>query len=476
MKNDKISWIVLALMAFTSVWSFGNVTNGFFYFEGIKSIMPWILIFGLYFIPYALMVGELGSAFKNEGGGVSSWIDKTMGAKLAYYAGWTYWACHIAYIVNKASSSLKSISWIIFRNAETYDAIPSVYIQVATLALFLFACFIAARGINPLKKLLTVAGIVGFILSILYILMMFAAPEINPAADYVNTEISLTALLPNLSVSFFTSLSILVFAVGGSEKISPYVNKVKNPSKDFPRGMIALAVMVVICAILGSIAMSKMFDPAIFNADKTTFNSYIANGQFWAFQKLGNYYHLGDSLMIIFAISKLICDFAIIILSIDAPLRMLLDNEQSREFIPSVLHKKNQHGAYINGIWLVIILCGGLIAIQTIVPGASNIISQLIKLNSVCMPVRYLWVFGAYIALRKQIDIFDSEYRFVKNQALAKFFGIWCFLITAVCICLGMYSEDTFTMILNIATPLFLFALGMIMPILAKREKQKKTD
>ena len=53
---------------------------------------------------YALMVGELGSAFKDEGGGVSSWLHQTTNAKLAYYAGWTYWACHITYIASKGSS------------------------------------------------------------------------------------------------------------------------------------------------------------------------------------------------------------------------------------------------------------------------------------------------------------------------------------------------------------------------------------
>ena len=37
-------------------------------------------------------------------------------------------------------------------------------------------------------------------------------------------------------MGYFTSLSILVFAVGGCEKISPYVNKVKDPSKRFSKG------------------------------------------------------------------------------------------------------------------------------------------------------------------------------------------------------------------------------------------------
>ena len=86
--------------------------------------------------------------------------------------------------------------------------------------------------------------------------MMFAAPAINPAAEYTHADFSLKNMIPQFNLGYVTSISILVFAVGGCEKISPYVNKVENPSKGFPKGMIALAGMVVICAILGTLAMS----------------------------------------------------------------------------------------------------------------------------------------------------------------------------------------------------------------------------
>ena len=62
-KATKISWLTLAFMAFSTVWGFGNITNGFVYFNGPQVIFSWIFMFALYFIPYALMVGELGSAF-----------------------------------------------------------------------------------------------------------------------------------------------------------------------------------------------------------------------------------------------------------------------------------------------------------------------------------------------------------------------------------------------------------------------------
>lgn len=473
MDSKKIKWYNLAFMAFSTVWGFGNVLNGFVYFNGVQVIFSWILMFALYFVPYALMVGELGSAFKNSGGGVSSWINETIGPKMAYYAGWTYWACHITYIASKGSGGLKALSWVIFQNAETYASFPTIVIQLATLAVFLFFCFVASRGLNPLKKLTTIAGSSMFVMSILYILMMFAAPAINPNGGFISADFSLDNIIPQFNTQYFTSLSILVFAVGGCEKISPYVNKVENPSKGFPKGMISLAIMVMVCAILGTVAMGMMFDPAVINGSEEAFNSYVSNGAYWSFQKLGEYYGMGNVLMIIYAICNTIGQFSTLVLSIDAPLRMLLENEEAKQFIPSALLKQNKYGAYINGIKMIIALSGSIILIQSFVPGADAVLTQLTKLNSVCMPLRYLWVFVAYIALRKVKNRFNPEYKFTKNQKVALFFGFWCFFVTAACCIMGMYSNDLFTLALNIITPVILTALGMILPAIKKRELAK---
>ena len=439
MNSKQIKWSTLAFMAFSTVWGFGNVLNGFVYFNGIQVIFSWILMFALYFVPYALMVGELGSAFKESGGGVSSWILKTTSPKIAYYAGWTYWACHITYIASKSSGGLKALSWAAFRNAETYDTFPTIGVQLVTFAVLLFFCWVASRGLNPLKTM----------------------------------DFSMKALIPQFNLKYLTSLSILVFAVGGCEKISPYVNKVENPSKGFPRAMITLAIMVVVCAILGTIAMGMMFDPAVINGSEESFSSYVSNGSYWAFQKLGAYWGIGDSLLIIYALCNAIGQLSTLVISIDAPLRMLLDNEDSQEFIPTALLKKNDAGAYVNGIKMVAVLSGAIILIQSFVPGAAAVLKQLTKLNSVCMPMRYLWVFTAYIALRKAGSKFNAEYRFVKNDTLALAAGGWCFFVTAACCLLGVYDTDPFTMGLNIVTPCVLTALGIILPIIKKREQAK---
>ncbi len=482
MENQKkMKWQTLCFMCFSTLWGFGNVLNGFAYFNGIQVIFSWILMFALYFVPYALMVGELGSAFKEKGGGVTSWISETCGSKIAYYAGWTYFAVHITYIVSKSTGALKAASWLVFQNGTTYNTFPTIYVQGAALILLLVFAWIASRGLNPLKKLATLAGTSMFVMSILYIIMMFGAKAMFPNAGYVSMDFSLKNLVPSFNVEYFTSLSILVFAVGGCEKISPYVNKVENASKGFPKAMIAVAIMVAVCALLGTVAMGMMF-PAIaqggegtlLNGETITSTSFIANGSYLSFQLLGQYYGMGNVLMIIYAACNLIGQLSTLVISIDAPLRMFLDDATTQNMVPKSMLKQNQYGAYVNGILLIVVLSSILIAAQMLVPGADEVLKQLTKLNSVCMPLRYLWVFAAYIMLRKATDRFPREYQFVKNNKLAVGLGAWCFLVTAACCIMGMYSTDIFTMILNVLTPFVLIMLGLIMPYIRKRQDAKE--
>ncbi|WP_252232603.1 amino acid permease [Clostridium sp. ZBS15] len=465
-KDKQIMWYTLAFMAFSAVWGFGNVINGFSEYDGLKAIVSWIIIFAIYFIPYALMVGELGSAFKDCGGGVSSWINETIGPKLAYYAGWTYWVVHMPYISQKPSGFIIASSWAIFQDNRISAMNPKM-LQLACLVVFLVGMYIASKGLNPLKKLSALAGTSMFVMSILFIVLMVAAPSITDAK--LNTiDWSFKTFMPTFDTKFFTNLAILVFAVGGCEKISPYVNEMKDPEKGFSKGMIALAIMVAVCAILGTVSLGMMFD------SNNVPNDLMTNGAYYAFQKLGEYYHLGNFFVIIYAITNLIGQFAVLIISIDAPLRMLLDSAD-KNFIPEKMFIKNKNGAYTNGHKLILIIVSILIIVPAIgIKNVDDLVKWLVKLNAVCMPLRYLWVFIAYIALKKAGEKFNREYYFVKNNTIGIILGAWCFVFTAFACISGMYSTDIFKLILNIITPFILIGLGIIMPYIAKKNNRQE--
>ncbi|WP_232698149.1 amino acid permease [Brevibacillus daliensis] len=463
----RLRWYNIALMAFVSVWGFGNVVNNYAN-QGLTVITSWVLIIGLYFIPYALMVGQLGSTFKEGKGGVSTWIKETMGPQIAYFAAWTYWAVHIPYLAQKPQAILIALGWTFTGSGKIIDAYSTLTIQLACLVVFLIFLWISAQGISSLKRIGTVAGIAVFVMSLLYIVLALSAPMLR-GVQVASSNMSVGTFIPEFNFAYFTTLSMLVFAVGGAEKIAPYVNHTYNPTKEFPRGMLTLAMMVAVCALLGSYAMGIMFNSSSIPTDLKM------NGQYYAFQILGEYYGIGNTFLILYAISNTLAQISALAFSIDAPLKvLLLDTDE--KYIPRKLLKTNNKGTPVNGYIMTAILVGILIVIPALGIGNMNsLFNWLLTLNSIVMPLRYLWVFLAYIGLMKVADKYVSDYKFVKSHKAGIVIGGWCFFFTAFACFMGMFPEVPvysvewyFQLTLNILTPFILMGLGLILPRIAR--------
>ena len=67
--------------------------------------------------------------------------------------------------------------------------------------------------------------------------------------------------------------------------------------------MITLAIMVAVCAILGTISLGMMFDSNNIPQDLLT------NGAYYAFQRLGEYYNVGNLFVILYAITNLLVKY-----------------------------------------------------------------------------------------------------------------------------------------------------------------------
>lgn len=470
--KNNLTGVGLALMAFTGVWSFGNICNGFGYFGGTQVILPWLAVFVLYFLPYSLMVGELGSVFKKDEGGVGVWCFKTIGPKVAFFAGWIYWVVHMPYLTQKSNMLVVALNWI-FNPEGTVKNMDVTVLQLLCLAVFLLALFLSIRGADMVKSISKIAGIAIFVMMFLYIVMIFAAPLINPShsGDLRSFDLTRDGLWPN-DLSLLMNMSILILAVGGCEKFAPYVKSMKDPGKGFPKGMILLVIMVFATAVLGTFAMNSFYDGQEILRDNADF---LANGQYQAFCKLGYFFGLGDWLMYAYALSNALAQFAAIIISIDAPLRILLGNADT-DFIPRWWLKKNKYGSYPNGILVV----GIIVTVITVIPclglgDANGVVKWLIDINSICMPIRYLFVFAAYMALKAQMSKFPNEdYALTKSKGLGMFIGFWCFAITAAAIIMKMTSApDVFQLIMNCGMPFILCGIGLLMPLFARRSTAK---
>ncbi|MEW9105907.1 MAG: amino acid permease, partial [Paenibacillus sp.] len=128
------------------------------------------------------------------------------------------------------------------------------------------------------------------------------------------------------------------------------------------------------------------------------------------------------------------------------------------------------------------VLVGILIVIPALGIGNMNsLFNWLLDLNSIVMPLRYLWVFAAFMALMKLSDKFQSDYQFVKNRKVGFMIGLWCFIFTAFACIMGMFpkveaftTEWYFQLMLNVLTPFILLGLGLILPLIARLNKKNR--
>lgn len=95
----KMSPVGLILMVFTSVLGSANSPSAF-YLMGC-SATPFYLSSALsFFIPFALMVVEIGSAYRRGGGGICSWMNYNAGPRLAFIGTLMWFMSYVVWMVS----------------------------------------------------------------------------------------------------------------------------------------------------------------------------------------------------------------------------------------------------------------------------------------------------------------------------------------------------------------------------------------
>ena len=154
----KLTLVPLVLMIFTSVFGFANMPRAFF-LMGYAAIPWYILSAILFFIPYAFMMAEYGSAFKKESGGMYSWMEKSVGPKYAFVGTFMWYASYIIWMVNVASTLWVPLSNAIFGYDATANWSLFGLSSVQTLGILgalwiILVTYVSTKGIEKIQRLL----------------------------------------------------------------------------------------------------------------------------------------------------------------------------------------------------------------------------------------------------------------------------------------------------------------------------------
>ncbi|WP_294891710.1 APC family permease [uncultured Lactobacillus sp.] len=466
-----ISWPVLTLMAFCTVIGLDDIMYNF-QNQGMPVVTSWIIMCLFYVIPYSLMVGQLGSVFNNEGGGLSSWVRGTNGEFLGYFTAWTYWAASIPYAVDSANEIIVDIGWALTGSEKFQSQISNTKFALMTFAMFIIFIIVEHYFSHSMEVLSTIGGGLMLIMTLMFVFLAFLG--LAKSGGHMATQpFTWRTLIPKFDMHYWTTIAMLIYALNGCELVAPYVTKMKKPKSDFPKAMIALALMTIFLTVFGSFALGIYFNSYHIP------NDLKMNGAYYVFDMVGHQYGMGKTLLYVWAWTSVFYNAALLAVLLDAMTRMLI-SDTGDKYMPKFLQKKDKNGLPINGYVLTVSLSAFIMLLGIFLPDMNDIFNWLLNLNGIISPGVTCWIFFSFMQIRKNSQKFTSDYVFIKNDRLGYLAGLFLLIVTAAATILGIAPQDIkkfsgywwYELIINIVAIIVLIGLGAILPSIRRREEE----
>ncbi|MGL5714828.1 MAG: glutamate/gamma-aminobutyrate family transporter YjeM [Paraclostridium sp.] len=258
-----LTLIPLILMIFTSVFGFANMPRAF-YLMGYAAI-PWYVFSAIFFfIPYAFMMAEYGSAFKKESGGMYSWMEKSVGPKYAFIGTFMWYASYLIWMVSVSSSIWIPLSNAIFGADVTGSWSLFGLSSVQTLGILGvvwigFVTFVGSKGVDKISKVTSIGGTAVTLLNVVLLgggilVVVLKGGLAEPIVDIAQSFTVSPSPSYQTPLAVLSFLTFAVFAFGGLEVLGGLVDQTENAEKTFPKGLAISAIVISVGYALGIFA------------------------------------------------------------------------------------------------------------------------------------------------------------------------------------------------------------------------------
>jgi amino acid transporter len=438
--TSKLTLVSLVLMIFTSVFGFANMPRSFF-LMGYGAI-PWYVLSAItFFVPFAFMMAEYGAAFKNEKGGIYSWMEKSVGAKYAFIGTFMWYASYIIWMVNVGSAI-----WIVFSTAFFGKDLTSTWsilglgstqtLGVLGVLWIGFVTFVSTKGLDKIKKITSLGGTAVALLNVVLIAGAIAvyfgnggelAQPINSIGDFVNSPNPAY----NSPISVLGFLVFAVFAYGGIEVTGGLVDETENAEKTFPKGVTIAAIVIAIGYAIGIFAcgMFTNWGEALSGENVHMGNvAYIMMNNLG--YKLGPVFGLGELASVSLGnwtaryvgISMLLALTGAFFTLTYSPLKQLIEGTP-KELWPGKM-AETKDGIPVNAMKLQgIVVCSMIFLVSFGGDAMADFFAKLVLMTNVAMTLPYMFISWAFIGFKNK-DHIQKPFVVYKSKSVAKIAAI----------------------------------------------------
>lgn len=420
--SGKLTLISLVLMIFTSVYGFSNMPRSF-YKMGYAAI-PWYIFAAItFFVPFAFMMAEYGAAFKDEKGGIYSWMARSIGPKFAFIGTFMWYASNIIWMVNVGTGLWISLSTAVFGKDMTsswslFGLSSTQTLGVLAVGWILLVTYVASNGIGIIKKITSVGGLAVSLLNLLLLggaLIVF----VGNGFEFAQPLNSAKELFASPNDGYQNTIAILgflvyaIFAFGGTEVAGGLVDKTENPTKTFPKGIAIAALVISVGYALGILLIGVFTNYSdILMADNVTMGNvtYIIMTNMGV--QIGLVFGLSQAAALTLgawmaryvAVSMLLALFGAFFTLSYAPLKQLIEGTPAGLWPGKMSEIKNDIPktamwvqAIIVIVMIVLVSFGG--------DSAKEFFDKLVLMTNVAMTLPYMFIAIAFIGFKMKKDI-----------------------------------------------------------------------
>lgn len=251
-KQKKIGLFSLIMMIFSSIFGFANMPVAFLQM-GYASI-PWFIFAALlFFLPVSMMIAEYGAAFKDDHGGMYTWLKESIGEKWAFIGTFIWLSSWIVWLLSISSKVFIPFSALIFGKdmTQTWAFGPFNATQVVGILAILwmiFVTFAASHGAEVISKVSSVGGY--FVTGMIFVFIIGSIVTLIAGHGHLSQELTTSSLFVSPNPAFQTPIATLsfvvyaIFAYAGMEALGGIIDSVKDPEKTFPKGMMISSLLI----------------------------------------------------------------------------------------------------------------------------------------------------------------------------------------------------------------------------------------
>lgn len=454
-----ITLFALIMMIFTSVYGFANTTVAYEQM-GLASIIWYIFAAIFFFLPVGFMMAEYGSAFNEAQGGIYSWIEGAVGPRFAFTGTFIWLASWEVWLVSTSSKVWIPLSTFFAGHDVTqtwhlFGLNSNQVIGILAVFWILMITYTATKGVDKISKISSFGGTMMIVLNVLFLVLSISmiflsgfhtAEPIHGFSTFIHSANPAFAS-PVGMVSFVV---YAIFAYGGMESMGGVTDSMKNPKRDFPRGVLISAVVIAVLYSLTILLWGVSTNwHAIIGKDGVN----LGNITYVMMSNLGYTFgqHIGLSHAAAITVGEWMARFTgldMFILYLGSFFVLIYSPIKSfvlgtpKDFWPERITRVNKHGMPSNAMWVqAIFVAVVIILVDFGGRNAKALYNVLTLMANVSATVPYIFLVGAYPFFNLN-DKIEKPYSFYKNKT-------WMWITTV-----GVLFVITFAVIFTLIEPI----------------------